>query len=48
MSVKAAKTPAKSSTNPIPTVRYMDKTTFRAAKKRVFVKHAELLSKLAK
>ena len=31
-----------------PAVRYMDKTTFRAAKKRVFAKHAPLLAKLAK
>ena len=31
-----------------PSVRYMDKTTFRAAKKRVFAKHAPLLAKLAK
>jgi hypothetical protein len=48
MSVKAEKAPSKSRAIPTPTVRYMDKITFRAAKKRVFAKHAELLSKLAK
>jgi hypothetical protein len=29
-------------------VRYMDKATFQKAKKSVFAKHKELLSKLAK
>ena len=29
-------------------VRYLDKAVFRAAKKRVFAKHAPLLAKLAK
>jgi hypothetical protein len=48
MNIKAEKTPLKSRAIPTPTVRHMDKTIFRAAKKRVFAKHAELLSKLAK
>lgn len=50
MSVKEAAKSHKQggSDKALPEVRYMDKVTFQAAKKRVFAKHAKLLNKLAK
>ena len=49
MTVKTETRPAKETTTTVaPSVRYLDKTTFRAAKKRVFARHAPLLTKLAK
>lgn len=49
MSVKTSSKILKNSApDPAARVRYLDKSTFRAAKKRVFARHAKLLSKLAK
>lgn len=49
MNVKLESKTAKADTAPVEApVRYLDKATFRAAKKRVFAKHAPLLAKLAK
>ena len=42
------KTVTGAAAEPVWAVRFMDKAAFRAAKKRVFTKHAPLLAKLAK
>ena len=49
MTAKTETRPAKENTTTVaPAVRYLDKATFRTAKKRVFARHAPLLAKLAK
>ena len=49
MSVKTeSKTATGTAAEPVRPVRFMGKADFRAAKKRVFTKHAPLLAKLAK